>query len=76
VGHQDRTFAEIPHFDAPTTVTALRSRPVASFWSGASIWEIYWNGVGVKAGARIAINPASISDSRPLDANHASSRPL
>ena len=66
-----RTLAEMPSFDALPTVTVLRSRPIASFRSGAGIWEIGWNGVWVKAWARVATWPTSSSLQRPFDPDHA-----
>lgn len=65
------TLAEIPSFDGLPTVTVLRSRPVASFLSGPCIWEIGWNGVWVKAWARVATRPASSGLDRPFNADHA-----
>jgi hypothetical protein len=45
-------------YDSLPTVTRLRSRPVASFKANGAIWEIGWNGVWVKAWARLAPTPA------------------
>ena len=66
-----RTLADIPSFDALPTVTVLRSRPIASFRSGACIWEIGWAGVWVKAWARVAPVPASNGLHRPFNSDHA-----
>ncbi len=53
------TLAEIASFEALPTVTVLRSRAIASFRSGGSIWEIGWNGAWVKAWARVVPPTAS-----------------
>ena len=71
MANQARPLVDIASFDALPSVSVLRSRPIASFRSGGSIWEIGWNGVWVKSWARLAPVPASRGLKRPFNADHA-----